>query len=463
MRTMLDSLAAAGRRARVFPVLVLMAAVGLSGCDSLIDVDNPNSVPQDDFENPVAAASVVSGAWAEVADAWGETLTPYATASDELKWIGSRDSWKQLEEGDLSDRTNEFSDAAFPNAAEARWLSDEAIRLMEAHVAAGVENFDMLNLVRAYLMGAIAYTIAADRWDDFVVASDREEGGPAVGEANMSTLYDVATGYLTSALPIAQAEGDTELEATILALRASVAHRKAVWGLVQPSVSGATPKYAGVSAAAVNDANAALALIGGTNWAFRFTYNLSFTSNDLTNGVEVLDNDIGAWTNERQEHRIDDRYGVPSSNDKTITGTALTDPVSNVPSPALTQIITEFGEDQFGPLRVVSEQELHLILAENALAAGNLQEAEDQINNLRGLFTSLGSYDRTAAGAPSVGAMVQHHRMASLFLQGRRLSDMYRFGVTDTRWASNSEAILAPGTFLPITQVECNANPNAGC
>lgn len=460
MKMLLDSLVAAGW-ARVTPALALALAVSVTGCDSLIDVENPNNVKEEDLEDPSAAASLVSGSLFEVSDAWGTALTPYATITDELEWIGSRDSWKQLDEGDVSDRTNEFTDAAFPDVGEARWLADETIRRLEAFDAAG----DLANpslLAQAYLYGALAYIQIADRWDDFVVTSSKEEAGPNVGEANMGGLYDVAIGYLTSALGIATAADD--FRAGLLALRASTEHRKAIWGLVQPSVSGATPKYVGVPASAVNDANAALAIVGGDDFVLQFNYDFS-----------TLGNNIGAWTNERLEHVIDSRYVVKSANGKTVAGCgeaagcqiALLDPITGNPDPELFEIVTEFTARQFGPLRITSEQELYLILAENAFVASGLDPddatAAGYINDLRDL-NGLDDFDPADAAHPTVGEMIQHHRTASLFLQGRRLSDMYRFGINTgpgVRWTTGSEALTAPGVFMPITLIECNANPQA--
>src|SRR6266576_2306385 len=63
----------------------------LAACSSLLDVKNPNNVNQSDLSNPASAASQASGVLASVARAWGQIITPYSVATDELTWIGSRD------------------------------------------------------------------------------------------------------------------------------------------------------------------------------------------------------------------------------------------------------------------------------------------------------------------------------------------------------------------------------------
>lgn len=454
MRSQSPSLIGAGRRARVLPVLALAAAVGLAGCDSLIEVENPNNVKIEDLDNPTVASSLVSGVLNEVSDAYGHSMTSYATITDELTWIGSRDAWNSLEQGFVSITTNEFTDAAFPDVAEARWLADEAIKRLSAFDQAG-ELPDRLDLARAYMYAGIIYMIIPAMWEDFVVASDREEPGPAVGPNNMDTLFDTAIQHLTSGLAIAQAEGSSSLETDILALRASAAHQRVIWRAVNPSPSATFVTDAGAAA----DAQAVINRIGGQDFVLKFRYSDATTANT-----------IGAWVNQRLEHRVDVLYGVPDPSNKTITGVALLDPLDGGPDPGLAAVIADFcnisgtqcTNTDLGPLWVTSEREMYLILAEDALVAPDLAAAEGFINDLRDL-DNLSTYDRTAPGAPTVGAMIQHHRMGNLFLQGRRLSDMYRFGIQDPRWTAASETVNNPGIFMPITTIECRANPNLNC
>jgi hypothetical protein len=51
-------------------------------------------------------------------------------------------------------------------------------------------------------------------------------------------------------------------------------------------------------------------------------------------------------------------------------------------------------------------------------------------------------------------------RLVNLWLQGRRLTDMYRFGIKSQEWAANSIAATTPGCFLPISITERLSNSN---
>ena len=84
--------------------------------------------------------------------------------------------------------------------------------------------------------------------------------------------------------------------------------------------------------------------------------------------------------------------------------------------------------------------------------------AQTHINNLRALNT-LGAWN---GATPAPTTMLAYERQANLFLMGRRLSDHYRFSANSPQWLSTSQAISAPGTFLPITARECLSNPLIG-
>lgn len=428
----------APRRMGRLPVLLLAGAL-LAGCDGLLDVENPNQLIQDDLQSPAAAAALANGALSTVSRGYGEIALLAAAASDELVFTGSRDAWIQLQEGDLRDPSNEFSDAAWPFVNEGRWMADEAIRILKQHDADGNLTNRTL-LARAQLYSAIMYTQIADLWEDFVI-SDRTATAAPVGAANMPGLYDVAVANLTEALAIAEAAGNNALRATILAQRARTRHARAVRAMLTPA--GTTPSNPLVSdGGAVADAQAALGLIDGT-WQFRFSYSANTVANNW-----------GAWVNERLELRPSNAYVQATADDKRVASVTLMDPIDNVPSPHLQATILEaVGARQYGPLNVVSARELRLILAEAALATGNMDGFTTHINAMRAT-DGLSPY----TGQVPALELLQHSRMANLYNTGRRLNDHYRFGTKSLLWNPNFEASNRPGTLFPIAQIERTSN-----
>ncbi|MEX2467339.1 MAG: hypothetical protein WD995_10545 [Gemmatimonadota bacterium] len=420
--------------------MLFLGFLTLTACDGLLDVENPNSLVQEDLESPASAAALANGALATVQDGVAEAVLLHAAASDELVFTGSRDAWIQLTDGDLRDPANEFSDAAWPDVSEGRWMADEAVRLLSEFDADGVlDNRDLL--ARAHLYSAIMRTYIADMWEDFVF-SDRRDAQPPIGEANMLGLYDDAIASLGSALTIAQATGNTALQAEILGQRARTRHARAVREKFTPA--GSTPAEPLVNDAGVNaDAEATLALVEDS-WQFRFIYDPTTVANAW-----------GGWVNERLEMRPSDSYVVPTENDKAVESIRLEDPIDGVPDPALADIINTATEARnWPPLTIVSARELLLILAEaELLANGATGDFEDYINRVRDL-DDVSDY---TGQIPAVD-ILRHQRMAGLYLTGRRLADHYRFGTVSPLWNPNASASTRPGTLFPIAQIERTSN-----
>src|SRR5437868_3512639 len=135
----------------------LALAASAIACSSLLDVKNPNNVNESDLSNPSSAASQANGVLSSLARAWGIVLAPYSMATDELTWIGSRDAWQTLDQGTVTEPTNEFVDGAFFYVGEARWFADATIKRLNGF-AAGNTLADTNSLTRTYLYAALIYT-----------------------------------------------------------------------------------------------------------------------------------------------------------------------------------------------------------------------------------------------------------------------------------------------------------------
>ena len=430
-----------GRRGgRVIASLAL--AMALTGCDELLSVDNPTNLSQEDLNNPAAAGPLVNGASATVARALGAMYGPYATATDEVTWIGSRDAWRELDEGFISNERNEFTDQGFHAFAEGRFMADEAIVRLAAFDAEDALA-DRNHLARAYLVGAIAYTSAADMFDTFVIG-DRRQSNPPIAPDQMSQLYDQAIQYASDGLAVAQATGNTTLQAALLGMRARARHAKAVWAKLNPA--GQVPADPLVSdAGATADAEAALAIMPAD-----FRYVMTLNNDDIAYGP-VGEPSLAYNLNQRGELGIDPIYGRLGDD----PGANLLDPIDDIPSPVLDAELVALEEAYvYHAMTIVSAREMHLILAEAALASGNLVDYAFHINAIR-------TMDELTPYVAQVDAeeLLEHMRRTNLFLQGRRLADQYRFGSPAPQWSPTSTAITTPGTFFPVTCTEIAGHP----
>lgn len=438
----------AWRGRTVKTALALAALVAATGCKGLLDVENPNNIAEEALNNPQAADQQANGVLAATVRMLSGVMTPYATATDELDWIGSRDAWLDLEKGAISNYLNEFTDQAFPFVGEARYLGDVTVGRLEGFDAEGrLRNRE--SLARTYLYTGIVYASIADMWDDFAF-SEKTNPAPAIGRANMGTLYDKAIGYLDKALAIAQTGTDTDFRYAILATRARVKHGKGVWSKITPEGRAPTDPLVN-DAGAVADATAALALLPGSDDKFKLVSNV-----EAQPGINI-------WfeVNGRNETTVGKAYAAcsPAAAQAPRCQVALRDPISGTADPAVAKLVEEFTAygPRSGEFTLMSDRELRLILAEAALARTDLVTFTNEINAVRAL-DGLPPY----AGQIAALQMLKHERMANLFMQLRRLVDLYRFGDRVAEWTTDpnfKSAVNTLGLLFPIPNIERLANP----
>lgn len=431
--------------------LILLLSFSLTNCSDLLDSDNPNNLVEEQLDDFRAFNPMVNGLEATTVRAYNNIMAPYSTASDELIWTGSRDAYQQLNFGNLGDALNEFTDAAFPFVAEARWWGDEVIRRGEAFGDLVSEE----DLGRAYLYTAFTYTMIADMFDDFVITSDKREAGSPVGEANMGSLYDQAVAYLDKGLALGISDN---LKTAMTGMKARAQFSKGVWGKVNPSVNTADPLVSNSAAAAT--ALQAIGLMGGVTADYKWNLETSPTAPGTVGGLP-----LSSEVNSRLEMRISGEYIIPDAAGTRVanlddgdpaTSISLMDPIDNIPDPALYTLVKSFTDAFIYPVfPVITAREMHLILAENELANGNTAGFATHINHIRAM-DGLSEY---SGQIPELD-MLKHTRRTSLFLSGRRILDHYRFNDPSVYWTDNTDATRNPGTMFPITITEIQANPN---
>lgn len=448
------------RRVALAGAAALLSSIG---CKGVLDVNNPNNVIESSLGDPSAATPLASGVVGITIRGVNAMLDPYSTVTDELDFVGSQDGFFQLDVGNVSSPVIQFSDLGFQRLAEARWTADQAIGRFAAWDKAGIlPAANRLDYATTYLYAAVVYTTIGDMFDDFAF-SDRAVAAPPVGEANMRVTYDTAVAYLDRGLALATAANNVPLQQQILAMRARAKYARALWDKVKPPMrvdaSGpqpiASPYVADAGASA--DAQAALALIGTADWTFTVT----------PSSQGVAGNNLGSDLNQRREMRIGQAYAQPDptaqGRNRTLVQNGLpvitlNDPVTGQPDIALRNRVRDIITGGFYlPMILVSARELQLILAEASLAAGDMSGARTGINAVRTLGGSAGTWDGVS---PAPLDMLRYMRRVHLFLEGRRLADMYRFGDRDPRWQTGAVAFKARGCFFPITYTERQSNPN---
>ncbi|MBX9928555.1 MAG: RagB/SusD family nutrient uptake outer membrane protein [Gemmatimonadaceae bacterium] len=430
----------------------LSSVVVMGGCNLFdTDINNPNAVIDTALDDAAGATTLVNGLGGSLTRTFTSVYGPYTAASDELTWSGSREFWKLLDDGDIADPVNEYTDGAYPQMSQTRWLANFTLEKMEGFDKANTLR-NRKDLARAYIYAAITYITIGEMFDDFVIGSNRTEATANVGPANMGIMFDSAIVYLNKGLVVAQATSDQELQRQVLGLRARAKFSKAAWAKLRPARTAPADPYVN-DAGATADAQAALALMATT-----YRYRLTPTANNLA-GINV-----GFEMNNRGELRVGTEYGNADPARPIVllaglAGVKLNDPISGAPDPVLARAIDECCRPAVGnnvPFTVTSWREMQLIAAEASLASGNTADFTTRINAVRAL-DNLPAW----AGTPSAQAILIHERRVNLFFQGRRLTDLYRFGQKDPRWLSTAST-SKKACFLPISYIERQANPATG-
>jgi hypothetical protein len=424
---------------------LILVAFGLGACD-LLDVQNPNSLQESQLNDPTASQAMANGLKASITRALSFQFAAYGMATDELTWIGSRDAWQELDFGNIGNQLNEFSDQAFPYMAEAEWHAREYIGRLEGFKNEGTLPSDQI-LAEAYLWAAITYTSLADQYDNYA-KSDKLEPGEPLTESGMKALYGTALDWVTSAQEL-----DAGLQTRLKAMEARIRVSRSLWEKVHPTNDVQTGDAALVqNAEAANAAQQALSLMQ-TDARFELPNPTSST----------FENYLAQQVNGRQEMRPGDTYVSAKATDNTVDEVTFQDVVDEVVHPFTRQVIRSRYSNQgnnFAPITYVSAREMHLIVAEHELASGNPAGFDEAINSLRALDDELSSYDGPSTEGVSRIDLLENSRQANLYLQGRRLKDLYRFDEQVETWLSDSDVVQEPGTFFPITATEVRANPN---
>jgi hypothetical protein len=399
-------------------------------------------------EAAAAAGSLVTGQYGAVNAAGNQIVGTIGAASDELMWVGSREYWNLLDVGDIGDPLNEYTDGQYPFVSQARWMANYVIPKLEEYDKKGLLR-NRADLAQSYFLGGTIYTLIGEVYEDFVIGSDRTKNTAGVGEANMRSMFDSAVVHLDKGLTIATALNNQPLRARILGMRARAKWSKAVWtSLRAPRGFPANPLINDAGANA--DATAALAAMGANAFRYRFDVVAQNNGGWFSTGGEM---------NSRLEIRAGDRYINPTAARTRpldgIAGIKLVDPITGQPDPVTARNIDEccrLSSTVNVGWTAVSGREMLLILAEAALATGNTAEFATRINAIRDL-DALPAW--TATSTPSARDMLIHTRSTSLFLQGRRLHDHYRFQQRADRWVATRG--LRP-CFFPISYNERQQN-----
>jgi len=392
---------------------------GVSACDGLLDVRIPGAVTESDLDNPALATTLSKSALGSFDCAFVNYAATVGVHTEEYivsaGWLNSNIwGWRGIElnstPGSCSNARDNSGFGAFTPLQEARFLTEDAARRLEAFDGNAVPNRGpMVAELKAH--AGYAYTLLGEGFCEMAVNQ-----GPLL---QPSTVLQRAETFFTEVIDDPQAAADIRLLA-----RAGRARVRLNLG----NGSGAASDAAQIP----------------SGWEYRINYS----------GIQ--------GTRENRVYNVTIRNAflsvAPAYRDLRVGG----EPDSRVP------VIDRgrAGHDGLTPqweqrkytsasssVRLASWVESKLILAE--VSGGS--EAIQHINEVR---SSKGIPPLNNPDPNNMLPTILEERRREFFSEGHRLNDMLRHGIPFPQGTNHKGQTYGNTTCLPLPDQERNANPN---
>lgn len=411
-------------RSRPLAILLTLLVAGSTACDSLLEVDLPGRVVEDDLGDPSMAATLVSGALGEFECALNQLVPTNGLLTGEFissNFFLSSNAWGRYERpfmlespGACPDDRATAAYGYYTPFERARWMAEDAARRIEEFPDEDVPNkAEYLAQLNAYAGYSILHL--AQNYCEITV-----DNGPILSR---SEALGRAEERFSEAIQRADASGDASIRNMALVGRARAR-------LSAGNAEGAAADAEQVEEGFVRNASYSTASVRREN----STYNRTDT-NYLSVGP--------AWRNLTVDGEPDPRVRVVDTGAVGQDGS----------TPQWDQMKYTARSD---PIRIASWAEAQLIIAE---ARGG-SAAIEAMNRVRATHEDLPPLDE--ADVDDVLATVLEERRREFFLEGQRHSDMIRHGIQFQTGENHKGQLFQDYECMPLPNVERDNNPNTG-
>jgi hypothetical protein len=390
-------------------LLGFVVVAGLSACDlnDFLEVSDPSRYTDDGLDDPNALPAVANGVEGNLQFVVGNQnriVISTGLLSDELMHTGT---WSQYED----------SDKGRHRPPPANGFSVSSVNLLGVRTAAqkAVERFDRVKTAHPEVdIGPyMAKVKSAEGWANLLMAQTECEGiadpgGPAVPDSDM---YNLAVSVLTDAISVAQAAGETTYERFS---RAGRARAYLMTGKYDEALADAAAIPNGFQYDALySEGSTSNSLVTLNHYSENKAAGLDerrWAQVD-TSSADGKDYFIDKWSGERDPrvqiaHRVGNRLGVDGKTKFYSQNKYKTR-----------------GDD----IPMTHWQEMRLIEAEVYWKKGDFATAIAKMNEVR---SDVGLPDLVNPGdTQGVLDMLLEERFATLFLEGQRANDLYRFNL----------------------------------
>lgn len=411
-----------------------MASVSIlwtTACD--FSVTNPGPVQDEFLNDSVAFQAVVNGMGRDLSDGLNYLAFHGSMVARELFPTGGSGQFGISPKNGDGYLDADEQGAPWSQTQRARWTAEDGIRRMTEVWGARANNSAIV--AQAYLWAGYANRALGENMCEAVI-----DGGARQPRA---TFLQRAESHFTKAIEIGTAAGGTT------------------------GTNVATAAKAGRAAVRVHLGNWAAAVSDASGIATTFSYKMPYYNRGDADEYNRI-----AWAGFRQPYKTHTMWGTWYADYYNSTKDARVKYVDTgvVGDGKVTCCgAVPFYQQQKHALRespivLSSGQEMRLIEAEDQLLKGNWQAAMTTINALR---ASSGLTPWTATSLNEAWGFLKRERGIQLYLEARRLGDMYRWKASNTPGALDPKETLSAASYLlaqdlcfPISRGEMDTNPN---
>lgn len=389
--------------------LLALTLAGATACSGIFDATNEDAVTGDQITGVTVQPALISGVAHNFARAYDFLITNVGLIADELVTTGTWGDYTQTDQQGLFNLAGQNVNTG--SVVESHWNTFQAARALAERAYTSIKGTSGTAsgalAAQARLYSGMSYLFLGELSCD--VAFD---GGPAQAPVEALKLAET---HLTEAITLADGANQTRFSqlARLMRARARFAQNN--------------------TAGAVADAQLVPA-------AFVFTVNP-----EVTGGFGWF------WVHVNTFPTATVGPAFRSTGDPRVMI------VSRPGQAGQTLYIPQRYPNGDSPLVLGNWQEARLIEAEVALAAGNVATAIARINEVR-TAARLAPLATSLTSAQVLEAL-KLERRAELFLMGRRLQDMQRFGETPPEYRGTAPFARI---CIPVPQTERDNNPTLG-
>ena len=421
-------------------VALLLVSVPVASCSDILKVQDPQNFASSTLDNPILWPAIANGAEGDMMLVLDDNAIFTGMLSDELWDSSTWIDWHDISTGAIRPNRPQgtFGDGVQNGLLRARYSAQSAA----SKFATGMKD-------TANTSPLVVQVNTVDAWSDLLLAMSFCESPPTQGAATVSdtVMFKNAVTKLTAVLALAKAAHYTkeaDRAAQVNWINAGIARANLMVGNYDAALAASQLVPAGFEKDAVFSSNSTAQnnneFVQGNTGS-----NRSYTIRNIWyDKIDTVAGYMKDWYSSQNDTRIPLLHDNNNAHGYNLGAGGVNKFFSNGKAPVAA-----------APLAITKSAEMVLIQAEVAWRKGQFQAALDAMNINRTAVTLPKLVLPTTGDISTwVRDALLSERFATLFAEGYRMQDLYRFNLVNAK--------LGPGRLVkfPLSVTEATNNSN---